>query len=461
MNVFRVILAAMSLPAVLGVYGCPEQPEVSGVYSEVSNQEGHIGELMVEEADEELPSPRGIGELLFSLSHIHPDSLSMQLSVMPLLMRPYILPKDVEFTPPPLSLQQYIANAQYYSEPMPEFRPAREDAISAEILQEYLLKHPDKARYLSWTLPEPPKLLPEEDITNEFLIADIPIEEPLALTPETIEDVKRTNWLHKTDASLQFSQAYLSANWYQGGNNNLSLLVGLLWDVRLNEVYHPSLMFESTVSYKLGLNSTPQDTYHKYSVSEDLFQYNLRFGIRAKNKWFYSMSTQFKTQMMNVYGENSDVRKAAFLSPGELNLGVGMTYSSTGLKKRLKLNMSLAPLSYNLKTCVDHAVDPTQFGISAGRNTMSQWGSSAEVTLNWELISNVSWRFRLFLFTDYSNFQGDWENTFNFTINRFLSTQIYVHLRYDTSSDAINSRWHHWMLKEILSFGFRYAFSTK
>lgn len=67
----------------------------------------------------------------------------------------------------------------------------------------------------------------------------------------------------------------------------------------------------------------------------------------------------------------------------------------------------------------------------------------------------------MFLFTNYDEFQGDWENTLNFAVNRFLSTQIYVHLRYDTASHQYDGHWRHWMLKEILSFGFRYAFSTK
>ncbi|MCM1319286.1 MAG: DUF3078 domain-containing protein [Muribaculaceae bacterium] len=401
--------------------------------------------------------PRGIQELMFSLSHIHADTLNIPLSLMPMMVRPYVKPQHISFKPAPIPLSPYV----YAREQTPLFKPSRADAITAEMVEQYLIQHPDKAIYLSWTLPEPPKLMQTEDRTNDFLIADIPMEEPVAIQPEAIENVRRTNWLHKTDASLQFSQAYLSPNWYQGGNNNLSLLVNLLWDVRLNEVYHPSILFESTLSYKLGLNSTPQDSIHKYSVSEDLLQYNMKFGIRAKHKWFYSFTTQLKTQILNVYGENSYTRKAAFLSPGELNLGIGMTYSTTTMRKRLKLNVSIAPLSYNLKTCIDHAVDPTQFGITAGRLTNSQWGSNAEVTLNWDLLANVSWRSRLFLFTNYADFQGDWENTFNFTINRFLSTQIYVHLRYDTTSDAMSDRWRHWMLKEILSFGFRYAFSSK
>ena len=404
-----------------------------------------------------LHEPRGIQELLFSLSHIQSDSLNIPISQMPLMVRPYRVPEATRFVPAPVSLSPY----GYPRQPITQFTPSRADAIAGEIVEQYLIRHPEKVQYLSWTLPEPPKLLQSQESADDFLIADIPMEEPVSFQPTAIENVRRTNWLHKADAVLQFSQAYLSPNWYQGGNNNLSLLINLLWDVRLNEVYHPSILFESTLSYKLGLNSTPQDSIHNYSVSEDLLQYNMKFGIRAKHQWFYSLTTQFKTQILNVYGENSRIRKAAFLSPGELNVGVGMTYSTTTLKKRLKLNVSLAPLSYNLKTCIDHAVDPGQFGISAGHITNSQWGSSAEVTVNWELFTNVSWRSRLFLFTDYSDFQGDWENTFNFTINRFLSTQIYVHLRYDTTSDIVSDRWRHWMLKEILSFGFRYAFSTK
>ena len=61
----------------------------------------------------------------------------------------------------------------------------------------------------------------------------------------------------------------------------------------------------------------------------------------------------------------------------------------------------------------------------------------------------------------YDYVQGDWENTINFSINRYLSTQMYVHLRYDSSMAAIEgTRWHKWQLKEILSFGLQYRFKT-
>ena len=66
------------------------------------------------------------------------------------------------------------------------------------------------------------------------------------------------------------------------------------------------------------------------------------------------------------------------------------------------------------------------------------------------------------LFTDYKYVQGDWENTLEFSINRYLSTRLFAHLRYDTSVPPLEgSKWKRWQFKEILSFGLSYKFSTK
>jgi len=323
-----------------------------------------------------------------------------------------------------------------------------------------MLSNPDNIS-LAWKLPEPPSLRKTKVDTQDYLVSDLPLNLEDTGQPALIDDIRRINWFHKFDSGIQFSQAYLSPNWYQGGNNNLTLLVNLGWEVQLNEVYHPNILFTNSLSYKLGLYSTPQDTHHNYGISEDLFQWNMKLGLRASNKWFYSFTTMLKTQFINNYGENSDVRKASFLSPGELNLGLGMTYATVNKRGNFKFNTSLAPLSYNLKTCVDRHVDPTQFSIPAGKKYYNQVGLSAEITAQWDIIANISWKSRLFLFTNYKDFQGDWENTINFSINRFISTQIYLHMRYDTTAKGSANNWRYWMMKEILSFGFRYAFSTK
>ena len=55
------------------------------------------------------------------------------------------------------------------------------------------------------------------------------------------------------------------------------------------------------------------------------------------------MSTQFKTQLLNNYKPNTTTLKAAFMSPGELNVGVGMTYNYTNPKKTVTFDASISP----------------------------------------------------------------------------------------------------------------------
>lgn len=336
------------------------------------------------------------------------------------------------------------------------------DRISQDYMYQVMVTSPNTIQYTYWDLPVPPRL-PEDDVTLGAYIRNLNLPEVSvadALLPEF--EQKKKHWLHNFSTGLQFSQAYVSKNWYQGGNNYLQLIYNFYWDVQLNPTYHPNQIFESTVTYKLGINSIEKNAVgRRYSISEDNFQYNVKYGFKAFKKWFYTITGQFKTQFFHNYKTNTDIRTASFLSPGDLNLGIGMTYSHVNEKKTFNMTASIAPLSYNLKLCIDKEIDPTPFNIKPGHTSHSEIGSSGEVNMTWQATSNVSMRTRLFAFTDYTYFQGNVETTWDFAINRFLSTQIYANLRYDSSSDFNLSKWHHWMLKEILSFGLTYTFSTK
>ncbi len=339
-------------------------------------------------------------------------------------------------------------------------------ALRAQRIQEdmeytFMINNPSFIYNAYWDLPEPPRL-PEEDKSFYAYLKklNLPEVDPAnALIPEFKQD--KRYWLHFFNTGLQFSQAFISSNWYQGGNNYLALLFNFVWNVDLNTVFKPNLLFQSALSYKLGINSNPKEAMHRYSISQDNFLYSLKTGIKAFNHWFYSLNLQINTPLFNAYPENSEIRSGALLSPGTFNLGLGMTYTLQNEKKTFKLSASIAPLSYNLKTCIASDIDPTQYNIEPGKKTHSEVGSNAEINMTWNITSNISWTSRMFLFTDYDYFLADWENTLNFNINKFLSTQIYLHPRYDSSSDFKSSRWHYWMFKEILSFGLSYTFSTK
>ena len=325
-----------------------------------------------------------------------------------------------------------------------------------------MINNPGSIAYAYWDLPIPPTMPDEEFSLRQYLAKmQLPAVE-VADKLEVEDNLEKKHWLHVFNTGLQFSQAYLSKNWYQGGNNYLSLLFNFLWDVQLNQVYHPNLIFQSTLSYKLGLNSVRDDPYHDYSISQDLFQYNVKFGYKAAHNWYYSFTGQFKTQLLNNYPSSSQTRIASFLSPADLNIGLGMTYSKSNKKKTVVFNASIAPLSYNMRCCIDPKINVTQYNIKEGRKVSNEFGCSTELTLAAKIGSNITYNSRLFLFSDYSYFQGDWEHTLNFQFNKFFSTQLYANIRYDSSTDAkVAPKWGKWMIKEILSVGLSYTFSTK
>lgn len=329
------------------------------------------------------------------------------------------------------------------------------------LLYSYMIDNPLNIEYAYWDLPLPPVLLEEDHsflaFLNKQIVPDVNPDD--AILPDV--EIRKVHWLHKFGTQLQFSQAFVSPNWYQGGNNYLSLLFGFNWNVNLNQVYHPKLLFQSDLSYKLAISSNPSGYRHKYTIAEDNFQYNLNVGLKAVKNWYYSFNLQFKTQLLNNFEQDSDVRTASFLSPGDLNMGIGMTYNHKNKLNTFQYTLSISPLSYNLKTCISDKVNHETYNIPMNRKAKSEIGSNLDFTMDWKITANISYKTRMFMFTNYSYFLADWQNTINFEINKFLSTQLFVHLRYDGSVDVENTKWKKFMMREILSFGLSYTFSTK
>lgn len=332
--------------------------------------------------------------------------------------------------------------------------------LSGRARQQFMIDNPLKVEYVLSEMavaPEGFKSAVTPGATQMTL-------EEIVLAPTSDDNLvgvetRPIHWLRNFQSSIQFSQAYISPNWYQGGSNNLNAILNVYYNIKLNEKFHPNLLFDTTIQYKLGLNSAPDDTLHAYNVTEDLFQVYSKFGLKASNNWFYTVNATFKTQLTNSYVTNKPDLRSAFMSPGEFNLGLGMTYSKT--TPRVEFNATIAPLTYQLTTCLSDRLNPENFGIDSGRKTNSKFGSSTELTFKWKWSYNIYYSSRLYLFTDYEAAQGDWENTISFDVNRFLSTKFYFHLRYDTETPRLpDTDWHRFQFKEILSFGFAYKFST-
>lgn len=334
-------------------------------------------------------------------------------------------------------------------------------AMQEDLMYRMMVDKPSLIEYTYWELPVPPTL-PEDDHSFTGFLKRTFVTDMNANAVITEAEVHKKHWLHTVNGAIQFSQAYISDNWYQGGNNHLALLVNFLWDVQLNTVWHPNLLLQSTLSYKMGLNSVEDDEFRKYSISQDILQYNFKFGYKARRNWYYTVTAQLKTQVLNNYKKNTETMIANFLTPGDLNFGLGMTYSKSNKKNTCQFNASIAPISYNLKSALSSRIDHGLFNMEQTQKFHSEVGSNADITLNWQICKMINYKSRLFLFTDYKYFLGDWENTLNIQFSKLFSTQVYANLRYDSSADIYAyPRWNRFMLKEILSIGLSYTFSTK
>ncbi|MBR5639719.1 MAG: DUF3078 domain-containing protein [Muribaculaceae bacterium] len=325
-----------------------------------------------------------------------------------------------------------------------------------------MIDRPELVPFNEGLLPKPPKeVVVEADPSKTELRVEPKDIDSEKFKPVDRREVKMHNWLHTFVGSLHGTQAYISNNWYQGGENNLNLLGDVQWDCNLNQKLHPNWLFNNTLHYRLGVATAKGDSLRSYSINEDNFQFNSQLGYKAVKNWYYSATLLFKTQLLNSYVTNTRNLAASFLSSGELNVGLGMTYNYKDKEGYKVFTLSIAPLSYNIKICRDIVkLDPTKFGIDAGHHTKHNFGSNVEAKFEWKITPSITWKTRFYAFTDYHYVQGDWENTLSFAVNSFLNTQIFTHLRYDKSRPW-NEDWKYWQFKEILSFGLTYKFATK
>ena len=293
---------------------------------------------------------------------------------------------------------------------------AAADRWSNNILRNYYLQYPGRLvnneLYLADLKPlENNQIVkrPRKERIKSFLQPETPVE---SLTTDNELLVVRPNfWTHKGNGYVQFTQHYISDNWYKGGESTNALLSGLVLEANFDD--RQRIEFENKLEIKLGF---------------DLLRLSSKLGVKAFKNWYYTLAGEFKTQFFGNYKTNTNDMISNFLSPAQLDITLGMDFKQN--KKNYSLSLLGSPLAY------------TFMYIS---------------NLTWKIIPSIVWESKLEYFTTYDTVIASWENTFNFVLNRYLSTKLFVHARYDDGVTLTEDNKSYFQLQELLSFGLNYT----
>lgn len=294
-----------------------------------------------------------------------------------------------------------------------------------------------------------PVIVPDADITEKTLSR---AEDTEIGTVDIM--VKKPNfWKIHGDYGLQLFQNYISSNWYKGGESNYSVLATVTLQANYNNKQR--FRWDNKLEMRLGFQNSKSDTLHAVKTSEDLLRYTGKVGLQATKRWYYTLQVIASTQFMRGLRSNDKTVYSDFISPLTINPSIGMDYNVDWFKSRLKGSIHLAPFAYNLKY-VKRKELATRYGIDEGKHSKDDFGSEFTVDLNWQFTKDIRWKTRLYGYTTYKRALLEWENTFTFVVNKYISSNLFIYPRFDDGTQR-DSHHGYWQFKEYISLGFAYS----
>ena len=338
------------------------------------------------------------------------------------------------------------------------------DAVDAALLNVYL-NRPDLVESNESELQETGGI--REDVDQpieqkveyaqrvEAPVIDTPDDAPVGVVVE-----KPKFWTRKGDGFLQFMQNYVSGNWYKGGESNYSAVGALTLEANYDN--KNKWKWDNKLEMKLGFQRTRTDSLHKFKSNEDLIRYTGKVGLEATKKWYYTLQLLAYTQFTRGLKANDKNTYSDFMSPFNLNIGLGMDYKVEAFDKKLTGTVNLSPIAVNYRY-VDRSYFngtdwfPSRYGIDDGKHSLLDFGSQVTADLEWKLNDVIKWKSRLYALTSYKRAEIEWENTFTMQVSKYISANIFLYPRFDDSGNR-DSDLGYWQFKEYSSIGFNYTF---
>ena len=293
-----------------------------------------------------------------------------------------------------------------------------------------------------------------ENVINEGLIIDselatvnryidsITPKRPNGPRPKAnIIDILNERFSFHGNYGLNINQLALS-NWAAGGENTWT---GKAF-ANFSLVYHKKRFEQKLVgAFAFGISRFGDKRIEKQDDKIDL-TYSL--SLDSKTQWNISAVATFNTQFADGYKyPNDSTIISTFFAPAYLTVSAGYSYKT----KDERFQIFMSPMAGKVTFVMNQELaDKGSFGVKKGyydqdgawipgENIAPAIGINVIINYKQPISESINYTTMLNTFYNYLERRDDdrlrldvnWENTIHFNITKFLSTILFVHLKYD------------------------------
>ena len=267
----------------------------------------------------------------------------------------------------------------------------------------------------------------------------------------SVKKIKQKLWNIKFKNELDISQTSYTDNWDSQGSSTTQLTS----IQRIDAIYRKNkIEFTNWTEWKLAIqywSLTDEEKENKKSsliLNEDYIRSYNKIGLDAFIKrWAYILSVDFKTPLfVKKDKDNKEKKIASILSPLTMNIGLGAGYklqwnSKKNKSRNLDMSIDAQPFSLEMKyVSSDEVWNNNNNGVvyvdereGDRRYSKFEFGYKVKVIIDYKINSYISFYSRNDLFSNYHKQIIESENTFNFTLNKYLATKLYFYGKFNDS----------------------------
>nr|NQU91564.1 DUF3078 domain-containing protein [Bacteroidota bacterium] len=243
--------------------------------------------------------------------------------------------------------------------------------------------------------------------------------------------------------SLTMNQASFS-NWSAGGENSISASALLKFYADYTK---GNFSINNSANFKYGMIKNESESFKK---NEDLIELNSQFNHKFSRNWSASGLISLNTQFTNGYNYPDDSTViSTFFAPAYLTIAPGLLYkpveyfsilmSPVTMRGIFVMDQDLADIGAFGVNPADTLADGSR-DKGTGKNSKIKVGAFVEFYFKKELKKDLAFESKLNLFYNYLKDDNipdgtmpldfNWQNFFNYSINKWFSANLFVHLAY-------------------------------